>query len=338
MRKNQLRFKSLAAAFIASVIACTPVGPLRAQPNDCKAAIRLPKPPAGIALEQICQNGSSRQNIEVDVTDPAGHDDPQSSLAIGQQFAPKTSLLVPSATFLDLLGNGVMIRARYGVRTTILADTPEAPAVHLDGLGGASFVVQHVLGLFHVDVGTRFTAAVPGTTFDIDLADPASVVFSVSEGRVSITRLVSIHLDREARDVDLIRVTQYIDAALNRSIKYQRAAELWQHFADAADARQHFKSDLESASAAQNPLLEKDANWNLGRLDVAVKQKHRGHISPGTAAAAAALGIFLLTRPHDAQPQPAPSPTVRTQGNPGNAGTPPASPAPSPPPPPSSIK
>lgn len=312
MCKKHHSVRSLIIVIIAWAVGMTSAIPLRAQTTPCKPVMELELQKTGIAVAQICQHDESLNKItNVSITDPSGRIDPSASLVRNQIVAPRTSLIAPAATYLDLLGTTFRMRARYGVRTTILDPNVGGSAVHLGGLGGALFVVQqHVLNLFRVDVDTRFIAAVPGTTFDVDLADPSSVVFSVSDGRVAVTRLVSVHLDREGRDVDRIRVTEYIDAGARSVVTYARAAELWQHFANTAEARQRFNRDLESARAATDSLLEGDARWNLRRLDIALDSGHRNNIFTKIAAAAATFSIILITSNSKRSPATPQIPTV----------------------------
>lgn len=273
MPKSSSISRSFVVVTLAYAIGMMSADPLAAQATPCSPMDKLPQPSTGIAaVEQICHNSSQVPRIDgVDITDQNGKNDSEASLEIGEAVLLKTSVIAPAATYLDFIftsGTGG-IRARAGARTTILADGPEGTAIDLEESGGASFLVQQVHKWFEVNV-ERFTAAAPGTVFDVDLADPSSVTFLVSEGRVSVTRLVSIHLDTEDREVDQIRVTEYITATSHNCVNYARAPEVWQHFRNVNDARDRFQQDLQEAVHGFHALLEEDARWNLGRLDTNV--------------------------------------------------------------------
>jgi hypothetical protein len=294
VRKTLRASRSQIAFGVACAIALATTGPLSAQTTHCKQASDLARPTAGISVEQICHNDVPLESYDVDITDASGKNHPQESLVVPAPLAPKTSLLVPPSTYLDLLSPRWQVRARYGTRITVPSFSEKA--IDVDGQGGVTCrVLSGLFRMFRMNVAARFTAAVPGTTFDVDLGDPLSVIFSVSEGRVAVTRLVSIHLDTEARDIDLIRVTEYIDATGQNSLKYARAAELWQHFANSAEARTRFNHDLQDAQASGDQILEEDARWNLAQLGTALGPKRGSNATTAALAAAAALGAVLAT-------------------------------------------
>jgi hypothetical protein len=301
---SSTKFIRCMLAMLAYTIAMMSAAPLQAQTTTaCQPVEQLPTPSTGIAVEQICRNSAPVKRADrVDITYPNGENNPGASLSVRDTIALKTSVIAPSATYLDFLfaSDTVRIRARSGSRTTILADEPTGSMIDLEGSGGASFLVQHLHSLFKVYF-ERFTAAAPGTVFDVDLDDPATATVSVSDGRVSVTRLVSIHLDAEERDVDQIRVTEYITAAGRSSVRYVRGSELWQHFGNASDARERFNRDLEEASKTQEGLLEEDARWNLGRLEISGSPptpRPKNNVGRRNtvigAAAAALLGTALI--------------------------------------------
>lgn len=318
--------------FVTAVATLMLAPPLvSAQAAPCANPAALTVPASGVGVEQICYNGSPAQQISpIDLTDPSGREDPAATVRLHETLAVKSSLLVPPATYLDLISSAARIRARYGTRTTIVQAIENGEELAIDGSGGAAFVVQHALQFFRVDVG-RFIAAVHGTVFDISLDDPASVTFAVTDGTVSVTRLVSIRLQDENRTVDQIRVTEYLTAGARATATYARGAELWQTFQNTSAAQARFNHDLQNAQAENDVLLEQDAQWNLGRLSGAVtgRAPHGANAAEaiGVAGVAAAAAGAFTSHPSQSAPQP----TQPTEpGTVTVSGKPPATPTPSP--------
>jgi hypothetical protein len=218
---------------------------------------------------------------------------------------PGTSIAVPDATYIDLVDSRAAFRSSPGMRVTVAQKGYE-----LTGAGRVQFAVvravDNALDFFGVKVG-RFIAAVPGTVFRVDLTDPDFVTFSVSEGRVAVTREVAVHLERENRNVDGILVARYITPG-DPPLTYGRAPERYGSFADVNAARAVFTKDIEFAKSVRDPVLIVATRRNLDVLN-ASGPKRQSSLLPilGAAAAAAALGVILSNK-GTASPSPSPRP------------------------------
>ncbi|HEY0383378.1 MAG TPA: hypothetical protein VGC72_14380 [Candidatus Elarobacter sp.] len=302
--------KRLQSALLIAAIAVPSAAPVSAARVVCTPYTSLRTSAAGTTVAQICYNARPVPAIRTLVTPPNGTAD---SRAVNKNWAvpPGTSIAVPDATYIDLVDARAAFRSSAGMRITVAEKGYE-----VDGAGRVQFAVARLVGnsldFFAVKVG-RFIAAVPGTVFRVDLTDPTAVTFSVSEGRVAVTREVSVHLDRENRNVEGIVINAYLTPN-DPPLTYGRAPELLRSFRDVAAARSTFTKDLESAQQASDPILTIVTRRNLDVLNASGPP--RRHFAPwkiiGAAAAAAALGLILSgDKPGPATPTPTLTPRER---------------------------
>ena len=323
-----MKRRMLRALLIAGILAPSAV-PVYATPVACAPYADLKPSVSGTKVAQICYNGQPVPGIRALVTPP--HGAPESRQINTNWTIPSgTSITVPDATYIDLVDARAAFRSSPGMRITVAQAGYE-----LDGGGRAQFavvrVVQNALDFFGVKVG-RFVAAAPGTVFRVDLTNPNSVTFGVSEGRVAVTREVSIGLAREKRTVTGVLVAKYVTVD-DAPLTYDRGAELYATFKDANEARSTFKHDLEVAQRIGDPILAVAARETLMRVNAkALPGWHSNILRTVLGAAAAKLIIHEVTKkrsptaspsptrapPHVPSPSPSPSPT----------GSPPAMPVP----------
>jgi hypothetical protein len=307
--------KRLQSALLIAALAVLCIAPVSAAPLCTKYTDFKPLP-TGTKVAQICYNARPVPGIRTLVTPPNGAPD---SREVKQDWMvpPGTSIAVPDATYIDLVDSRAAFRSSPGMRVTVAQKGYE-----LTGAGRVQFAVvravDNALDFFGVKVG-RFIAAVPGTVFRVDLTDPDFVTFSVAEGRVAVTREVSVHLERENRNVDGVLLARYITPA-DPPLTYGRAAERYGSFPDVNAARATFTKDVEFAKRVADPVLIVATRRNLDVLNASGPKRHSSVLPYlGAAAAAAALGVILSNK---GATSPSPSPSPRSHGAYGDYASP----------------
>jgi len=252
----------LAVAFALQTL--TPERALAAPPCAESASLDKTKPPFDAQVQQICTGGAS---VDVSpgilVTLPDGRRDDK-PVAKGSGFARGTTFSTPAGTLVDFITRtGNQFRAFNGASWTI-GSSDHGDFINV-AAGRLRFFVQHALGAFGVYAAPVF-GLVPGTTFDVDLQPGTSVTYSVSEGRVRLSRNVTIRLTEEHRDVDGIRQSDYIVAGGRDSITYALPLGIFMTFANAAAAQRYFSQQLQDATEASDQATIEDSLLNIERI------------------------------------------------------------------------
>jgi hypothetical protein len=126
--------------------------------------------------------------------------------------------------------------------------------------------VSNRLSFYNIQ-SLKVIAASRGTVFEVDAKPDASVTFSITEGKISLARLVSIRLTAENRTVDGIRVTDTITPSGVASITYPVPFPIFKVFANAAEAENYFEQQLHAAQSNGDELQIEDALENIERVE-----------------------------------------------------------------------
>jgi hypothetical protein len=240
--------------------------PARAADAPCaeSSALDKTKPNFDAMVQQICSNGASVESGPgIAVTLPDGRRDTK-TVTKGSGFSTGTTFSTPAGTLVDFITRtGNQFRAFNGASWTI-GSTEKGDFINV-AAGKLRFFVQHALGAFGVYAAPVF-GLVPGTTFDVDLQPGAAVTYSVSEGRVRLTRNVTIRLTEEHRDIDGIRQTDYITAGGRDTITYKLPLGIFMTFANAAEAQRFFSQQLQQSTEASDQAGIQDSLLNIQRV------------------------------------------------------------------------
>ncbi len=256
----------IAGLLFTSALLNSTLSVAHAAPAPCAESTALDKalPTYDALVQQICADGSAVQtDPAILVMLPDGTRYPK-ALAKGNGFSSGTSFSTPAGALVDFITRtGNQIRAFNGATWTVEV-TPKGDFINV-AAGRLRFFVQHALGAFSVYAAPVF-GLVPGTVFDVDLTPGTAVTYSVSEGRVRLTRNVTIHLTSEQRDVDGIRQTDYIVAGGQNTITYRLPLGIFMTFANAAAAEQFFTKQLLDATAVGDQSTIEDSLLNIERV------------------------------------------------------------------------
>ena len=321
---------------------CAPISDLRG--SDVK-------PPASgdvATVPQLCAHDVSQASLErVPYTDGAGAPVKDVTLTRDQSLHPLSGLGAGEGATIDIRSiNGNWAHLFSGAFWHAPAITAQGEIQAIDR-GQARFSVAAALGYFAV-VMPRFLARVKGTDFVVDFEPERAASFSVSVGRVAITRIVAIQLRDEKRTIDGIRVTDEIVAGGRDSVSYTLPLGIFQTFQNQQDAEHQLNQQLQSAIQSGDPQAVDDALNNIqlvtGKpfvgLPAHVANAQPPAIATALSVAAAGAGIYVGTtsqRTGGGEPTPAPtgggSVTIQSVASPRpQAATPPPTPLPTLPP------
>jgi hypothetical protein len=226
----------------------------------CSASNQLDltaRPGHGAALVlQICGNGTS-------LASAAGEG---GTIRVGDELPDGTTLSTPPGVTVDFISsNGNVIRA-YSGNTWRLGSQAKGDFITAV-TGKLDFLVRHALGAFGVYAAPVY-GLVPGTDFSVDSHPGASVSFAVTDGRVRLTRQVTVHLQAENRDVEGIRQTDYISASGPEpsSVTYVLPLQALA-FASALVAKNFFAEQLRNALQIGDQGGIEDSSFNSLRVE-----------------------------------------------------------------------
>jgi hypothetical protein len=283
-----------------------------------------PAPASGdvATVPQLCLHDVSQATLDrVPFSDGSGAPIKDVALARNASLHAATGLGAPDGATLDIRSiNGNWAHLFSGAFWRAPAITAQGEIQALDR-GQARFSVAAALGYFGV-VLPRFLARVKGTDFLIDFEPESAATFSVTEGRVAITRIVAIRLRDEKRTVDGIRVTDEIVAGGRSSVTYHLPLPIFGEFQNAHDAEQQFSQQLQTATASGDPVAVDDALNNIqlitGHVYVGLPIQV-AHVPPpaiaGALAAAAGSVAYVATSKRGTTKSagaPSPAPTGGT--------------------------
>jgi hypothetical protein len=287
-----------------------------AGPPACKPYEKLKLSPEGTLVRQLCANKAAQTSLRNVLIGFPGVDSRTDVLKLGQRLEAATTIAVPPSTYIDLADARARVHASPG---TVIVVGKE---YEIDGSGRAEFAVLHnALDLFRVNVG-RFAAAVQGTVFAVDTTAPDAVRFSVSNGRISVTRLATITLLKERLIVAGMRASTVVNAG-DPPASYARTLTLSNpdtlaSYNDVNDARAKITAGIAAANAAGDPLRAEDASENLKVLNE-VKIPHVSVIDILTGL----LRDFIIINDHTNNsgtrpPWPTPTTPPTPRGRPGH--------------------
>ena len=147
---------------------------------------------AGIKVSSILFEGQpARQVSNVQVRPPGTTRAEAQIIAIGQVLTPGAELTLPrGATVTLLTSNDNQITLRAGARYMVGVVTAQGES-HQPQSGQIEFTIKNALNFFNVS-HDRFTAAVKGTAYSVDIEPGKALKFSVSEGVVAVERQVRL--------------------------------------------------------------------------------------------------------------------------------------------------
>ncbi len=312
MRRSALSTLLLCVAFAFALIADAraAVGPA-ASGQQCTPASDLrgstvKEPAAGdvATVAQLCLNDFSQDSLaHIPFSGGAGAPVSDATVTRDESLPPLSALGTGEATSIDIRsrnGNWAHLFSGAFWRAPAITEQGEIQAIDR---GQARFAVAASLGYFAV-VMPRFLARVKGTEFLVDYEPDKVASFSVSEGRVAITRIVAVRLVEENRTVDGIRQTDEIVADGRSSIEYRLPLPLFRQFKNLHEAEQAFSDRLQAAVQSGDPQTIDDALNNLqlitGRPFAGFAPVHGG-VQPAaiagalSAAAGGAAAAVVIT-------------------------------------------
>jgi hypothetical protein len=263
-------------AFIATILAFSlsgvSVGALAqgapAGSGPCVATDALgatPLPAGGkVKIEQICSNGQRIGSASIGV---AFGNAPSAATKIvtGSTFDTPATFTTDAGITIDVISSNGN-QQRVSPSTSVFQSVGKLGELFSVATGNVRAFVSNRLSFYNIQ-SLKVIAASRGTVFDVDAKPDASVTFSITEGKISLARLVSIRLTAENRTVDGIRVTDTITPSAVASITYPVPFPIFKVFANAAEAEQYFEQQLHQAQSNGDSLQIEDALENIERVE-----------------------------------------------------------------------
>jgi hypothetical protein len=264
--------RALVATVLALSLSSASVGALAqsapASSGPCVATDALgatPLPAGGkVKIEQICSNGQRIGSAKIGV---AFGNAPAASTAIvtGSTFDTPATFTTDAGITIDVISSNGN-QQRVSPSTSVFQSVGKLGELFSVATGNVRAFVSNRLSFYNVQ-SLKVIAASRGTIFDVDAKPDASVTFSITEGKLSLARLVSIRLTAENRTVDGIRVTDTITPSAVASITYPVPFPIFKVFANAAEAEQYFEQQLHQAQSNGDSLQIEDALENIERVE-----------------------------------------------------------------------
>lgn len=233
----------------------------------------------GLAVATITVQGQPVQSLAgVQVRLPGAASSQAQILQAGQVLTPGTELTLPrGATLVLLSSNDNSITLHPGARFVVGTVTAKGE-IHQPQGGLISFQVKQALDYFNISYD-RFTAAVKGTSYSVEIDAANSLTFSVTEGVVEVEREVEIRIagapsiaqssadaeDAEDSPVSLsrgIRVAEDLKAGQRKSYKLN-VAEYLDEFKNFSEAEAYFTQALNAAQTSGDAQRSIRALFNL---------------------------------------------------------------------------
>jgi hypothetical protein len=250
----------------ASVGAFAQSAPASSGPCVATDALGATPLPAGgkVKIEQICSNGQRIASAKIGV---AFGNAPAAATAIvtGSTFDTPATFTTDAGITIDVISSNGN-QQRVSPSTSVFQSVGKLGELFSVATGNVRAFVSNRLSFYNVQ-SLKVIAASRGTIFDVDAKPDASVTFSITEGKLSLARLVSIRLTAENRTVDGIRVTDTITPSAVASITYPVPFPIFKVFANAAEAEQYFEQQLHQAQSNGDSLQIEDALENIERVE-----------------------------------------------------------------------
>jgi hypothetical protein len=264
--------RALVATVLAFSLSSVSVGALAqsapAASGPCVATDALgatPLPAGGrVKIEQICSNGQRIGSAKIGVA--IGNAPPvATAIVTGSSFDTPATFTTDAGITIDVISSNGN-QQRVSPSTSVFQSVGKLGELFSVATGNVRAFVSNRLSFYNVQ-SLKVIAASRGTIFDVDAKPDASVTFSITEGKLSLARLVSIRLTAENRTVDGIRVTDTITPSAVASITYPVPFPIFKVFANAAEAEQYFEQQLHQAQSNGDSLQIEDALENIERVE-----------------------------------------------------------------------
>jgi hypothetical protein len=253
---------SLSSASVGALAQSAPAGSGPCVATDALGATPLP---AGgkVKIEQICSNGQRIASAKIGVALGNG---PAAATAIvtGSTFDTPATFTTDAGITIDVISSNGN-QQRVSPSTSVFQSVGKLGELFSVATGNVRAFVSNRLSFYNVQ-SLKVIAASRGTIFDVDAKPDASVTFSITEGKLSLARLVSIRLTAENRTVDGIRVTDTITPSALASITYPVPFPIFKVFANAAEAESYFEQQLHQAQSNGDSLQIEDALENIEQV------------------------------------------------------------------------
>jgi hypothetical protein len=264
--------RALVATVLALSLSSVSVGALAqtapASSGPCVATDALgatPLPAGGkVKIEQICSNGQRIGSAKIGV---ALGNAPAAATAIvtGSTFDTPATFTTDAGITIDVISSNGN-QQRVSPSTSVFQSVGKLGELFSVATGNVRAFVSNRLSFYNVQ-SLKVIAASRGTIFDVDAKPDASVTFSITEGKLSLARLVSIRLTAENRTVDGIRVTDTITPSAVATITYPVPFPIFKVFANAAEAESFFEQQLHQAQSNGDSLQIENALENIEQVE-----------------------------------------------------------------------
>jgi hypothetical protein len=264
--------RALVATVLALSLSSVSVGALAqsapAASGPCVATDALgatPLPAGGkVKIEQICSNGQRIGSAKIGVA-LGNASAVATAIVTGSTFDTPATFTTDAGITIDVISSNGN-QQRVNPSTSVFQSVGKLGELFSVATGNVRAFVSNRLSFYNVQ-SLKVIAASRGTIFDVDAKPDASVTFSITEGKLSLARLVSIRLTAENRTVDGIRVTDTITPSAVASITYPVPFPIFKVFANAAEAEQYFEQQLHQAQSNGDSLQIEDALENIEQVE-----------------------------------------------------------------------
>jgi hypothetical protein len=254
---------SLSGVSVGALAQSAPAGSGPCVATDALGATPLP---AGgkVKIEQICSNGQRIGSATIGV---AFGNAPSAATKIvtGSSFDTPATFTTDAGITIDVISSNGN-QQRVSPSTSVFQSVGKLGELFSVATGNVRAFVSNRLSFYNIQ-SLKVIAASRGTVFDVEAKPDASVTFSITEGKISLARLVSIRLTAENRTVDGIRVTDTITPSAVASITYPVPFPIFKVFANAAEAENYFEQQLHQAQSNGDSLQIEDALENIERVE-----------------------------------------------------------------------
>lgn len=158
-------------------------------------ALAQPAAPTGLLVGSLTLQGQAVKTlVDVALRAPGQPSAQRLPLAEGQTLAPGTEITLPRGAKAVLLSRNDNAMTLHPGASFIVGAVTDRGESHQPLAGKVDFEVRRALDFFNISY-TRFTAAVKGTAYSVEIS-PAdqTVEFRVSEGQVEVRQLVPLRV------------------------------------------------------------------------------------------------------------------------------------------------
>jgi hypothetical protein len=264
--------RAIVATVLAFALSSVSVGalaqsaPTASGPCVATDALGATPLPAGgkVKIEQICSNGQRIGSAKIGVA--LGNAPPvATAIVTGSSFDTPATFTTDAGITIDVISSNGN-QQRVSPSTSVFQSVGKLGELFSVATGNVRAFVSNRLSFYNVQ-SLKVIAASRGTIFDVDAKPDASVTFSITEGKLSLARLVSIRLTAENRTVDGIRVTDTITPSAVASITYPVPFPIFKVFANAAEAESYFEQQLHQAQSNGDSLQIENALENIEQVE-----------------------------------------------------------------------